>query len=339
MSELAYDLNGEPISLPASAQWWKVRRFRNPGTRGAPELVVDRDGAPVIVPVDTTFVDFREVVDAVPGRYRLDPLDEQRRVVANVPAAYVTINEAVRPMPTSVAAVDDRDLVIRELVRAQADMVKTMSERFSNVMQAAAELLRAADGAGLPARPPMAIVESDEDDDDDDDDEVVALPAAPPTPLGLDINALVAQVVPMVVMGIVNGKLDLSKLGEIFDWRKAAAKGKTAVNGNASAAALPEPAASGTSSSEASVGAAKDEENSALPSLDPKAMTHFIAIQSALTAEEGAMARAIAKELSPAELRAWFNELLAMSVPDAVAKIRSIIGAGGTKRAADGGAS
>ncbi len=123
MSELAYDQNGEPISLPASAQWWKVRRFRNPGTRGAPELVVDREGAPVIVPVDTTFVDFREMVDAVPGRYRLDPLDEQRRVVANVPAAYVTINEAVRPMPTTVAAVDDRDLVIRELVRAQADMV------------------------------------------------------------------------------------------------------------------------------------------------------------------------------------------------------------------------
>jgi hypothetical protein len=74
MSELAYDLNGEPITLPASAQWWKVRRFRNPGMRGAPEMVIDRDGAPLVLPVDTSFVEFRELVDAAPGRYRLDPL-------------------------------------------------------------------------------------------------------------------------------------------------------------------------------------------------------------------------------------------------------------------------
>ena len=87
MSELAYDLNGEPITLPASAQWWKVRRFRNPGMRGAPEVVIDRDGAPLVLPTDTTFVDFRELVDNTPGRYRLDPLDERREIVADVPAA------------------------------------------------------------------------------------------------------------------------------------------------------------------------------------------------------------------------------------------------------------
>ena len=81
MSELAYDLNGEPITLPASAQWWRVRRFRNPGMRGAPEVVTDRDGAPLVLPIDTAFTDFREEVDGVSGRYRLDPLDERRKVV------------------------------------------------------------------------------------------------------------------------------------------------------------------------------------------------------------------------------------------------------------------
>src|SRR5258706_15532933 len=96
MSELAYDLNGEPITLPASAQWWRVRRFRNPGMRGAPEVVLDRDGAPLILPVDCTFVEFRELVDAVPGRYRLDPLDERRNVVPNVQAAYVSLSESPR---------------------------------------------------------------------------------------------------------------------------------------------------------------------------------------------------------------------------------------------------
>ena len=56
-------------------------------------------------------------------------------------------------------------------------------------------------------------------------------------------------------------------------------------------------------------------------------MSHFIAIQSALAPAEAALARQVAAELSPAELRAWIDELSALSVPDAVAKIRSFIGA------------
>ena len=56
-------------------------------------------------------------------------------------------------------------------------------------------------------------------------------------------------------------------------------------------------------------------------------MSHFIAIQSALVPNEAALARQVAAELSPTELRAWFDELSALSVPDAVAKIRSMLGA------------
>jgi hypothetical protein len=300
MSELAYDLNGDLINLPSSAQWWRVRRFRNPGMRGAPEVVLDKDGAPLVMPVDTGFVDFRELVDAVPGRYRLDPLDERRKPVANVAAAYVSLEgpRAAAPANTN----DDRDAVIRELVRAQADMVKSMSERFAGVMQAAAELLRAADGAGLPARqPPVAV----EQEDDEEEDEEPAPVVAPTTP-AFDLNALVAQVVPLIVTGLMNGKLEIPKLAEMLDWRKASPKNE----GANETAATRDPTRKTAPT---------------LPPLDPAAMAHFIAIQSALTPEEAMVARGVAKELSPVELRGWFDELKALSVADAVARIRSLI--------------
>jgi hypothetical protein len=121
MSELAYDQDGDAIALPASAQQWRVRRFRNPGMRGAPEVVLDRDGAPLLLPIDCTFVEFRELVDMVPGRYRLDPLDECRKVVPDVPAAYVSLVEGARNASMSIGGSADRD-VIRELVRAQTGL-------------------------------------------------------------------------------------------------------------------------------------------------------------------------------------------------------------------------
>ena len=64
-----------------------------------------------------------------------------------------------------------------------------------------------------------------------------------------------------------------------------------------------------------------------LPMLDPAAIAHFVAIQGALTFREGMLARALAAELSPSEMRAWLAELRRLSVPDAVAKIREVLGA------------
>lgn len=47
-----------------------------------------------------------------------------------------------------------------------------------------------------------------------------------------------------------------------------------------------------------------------LPTLDAAALAHFAAIEGALTFREGMLARALAAELSPSELRAWLAELL-----------------------------
>jgi hypothetical protein len=62
-----------------------------------------------------------------------------------------------------------------------------------------------------------------------------------------------------------------------------------------------------------------------LPTLDPATLAHFVAIQGALTFRESMLARALAAELSPAELRAWLAELRTLSVPEAVAKIRGVL--------------
>jgi hypothetical protein len=75
-----------------------------------------------------------------------------------------------------------------------------------------------------------------------------------------------------------------------------------------------------------------------LPTLDPAALAHFAAIQGALTFRESMLARTMAAELTPAELRTWLSELGDISVPDAVAKIRSVLNAEGSE-STPGGAS
>lgn len=73
-----------------------------------------------------------------------------------------------------------------------------------------------------------------------------------------------------------------------------------------------------------------------LPTLDTAALVHFAAIQGALTFREGMLARELAAELTPAELRAWMTELCELSVADAVAKIRAVLNADGSDSASGG---
>jgi hypothetical protein len=79
----------------------------------------------------------------------------------------------------------------------------------------------------------------------------------------------------------------------------------------------------------ASAGESATESEDELPTLDAATLAHFVAIQGALTFREGMLARALAAELSPAELRAWMAELRELSVADAVAKVRAVLNAEG----------
>ena len=102
MSELHYDADGEPAKLPAAAEEFRVRRFRKPGERGACEIVHGADGAPLYVAVDTTYNEFRTLVDGVAGRYRLDPVDAGRAVCAC--AASIIEGNAVAAMAATPSA-------------------------------------------------------------------------------------------------------------------------------------------------------------------------------------------------------------------------------------------
>jgi hypothetical protein len=303
MSELAFNANGDNFEIPAIVTGWRVRRLK---PRGAPELVYGRDGRPLTVPIESDMDDLRDAVGGILGRYRLDPINEDGKIIDAVPAAYIQVVKAERALEavSGPAPRDDGDSVIREAMRLNTELAKSVIDRFPEMMQAAAELLRAADGAGLPARQPREV---DEQDDDDEESEVP--PVASP---GFElINNLVAQVIPIVVTSLAGKKMP--NLASVLDWRKAAAEGQQKQQQT--------PALDVTTAGDAAVGTSE-----ALPPLDPKTMSHFIAIQSALAPNEAGLARQVAAELSPAELRAWFHELTAMSVPEAVAKIRTMLG-------------
>ena len=346
MSELAFDANGDPITFPAEAEELRVRRFRNPGMRGACEVVHDRDGSPLYVAVDAGYVEFRKVVDGVPGRYRLDPVDASRRVIANSTPAYITITEAARSAATTTAS-DERDSVIRELARANADMTKTIADRFASVMQAAADLLRAADGAGLPKREPAApapVDDRDEEDEDLDDDEEDAAP---------DVASLVAQILPTIQMWLATRAAPSAvppaaasasaplpapapapaAAPVMASGEAAAAAGVVAPAGAAGSTVQVEPATVASTQTAAAgaeavaptavAGAAEARNAGATPS--PAQTAHLLAIHGELSPEEKRVAQLVVTRMQP-ELRAqWIAELSGMTVKQAVELVRSMI--------------
>ncbi len=331
MSEIAYNINGEAFDLPATATGWRVRRMK---PRGAPEVVYSKEGLPVIAPIEAGIEDLRPLVGA-PGRYRLDAVDDHGRTVENLPAAYVVVPsrggaDAQVQLPHIERIADGgASVVMAEAMRLNTELAKSIVDRFPQMMQAAAELLRAADGAGLPAREPR-FIERDDDEDHEDGDE-----APSPLPAGFDLNTIVAQIVPVLVQTLMSGG-KLPSLASLLDWRKATAagSGKNVSMKQGNAAPVGQPANENAEVSPADT--AEDVGDNAaptppeLPPLDPATMAHFIAIQSALTPDEAALARAVAADLAPAELRAWFDELKKLSVPQAVQKIRVLI-AGNTE--------
>lgn len=302
MSELAFNANGESFEIPATVTGWRVRRMK---PRGAPELVYGKDGRPLTVPIDADIDELREAVGTA-GKYRLDPINDDGKCVENVPAAYVQVVKPQRngaEVGSAVAAPAASDDTLREAMRLNTELAKSVIDRFPEMMTAAAELLRAADGAGLPRREPREL---DEDDQSDGPN------SAPMSPSFEFINNLVAQVVPIVVSGLAGKKVNLSS---VLDWRKAVPEAKQIERTTEAAA-------------DSDAGAAPSGQG--LPPIDPQTMAHFVAIQSALKPEEAALAREVASALSPTELRAWFDELSKLSVPQAVQKIRVLI-AGNTE--------
>ena len=214
MSELAFNINGEAFEVPAQATGWRVRRMR---AKGSPEVVYGRDGLPLVLSIDAGLEDLRGEVD-VTGRYRLDLVDQHNKAITDVPSGYVQINTQQAASAGSSGSAEkspsQSDHPMVEAMRINADLAKTVVDRFPQMMEAAAVLLRAADGAGLPRRSNV-LAELAEADASNDEHEESASDASPTIEL---INNLVAQVIPIVVTSLASGK-KLPKLASVLDWR------------------------------------------------------------------------------------------------------------------------
>jgi hypothetical protein len=91
MSELAFDVEGEPIDVPRDAVAWAVRRV---AIRGRPQRMYTGQGLPLFLPITAGIEELRRTVQAE-GRYFLDPVDEHQRRIAVAKTAYVWL----RPQP------------------------------------------------------------------------------------------------------------------------------------------------------------------------------------------------------------------------------------------------
>ena len=311
MSELAFNMNGDPFEVPAGAVAWRVRKMK---PKGAPEVAYGRNGLPLVLPVEADLNDLRAEVNA-PGKYRLDPIDAANKPIDGAPAGYVYVHELHAPAPEAPVTLSGStnlvplpaasDNVVIEAMRMNAEIARIVIAQFPQMLEASAVLIRAADGAGLPARPGMFV--GDDDDEDDDDGDSEAEPAEPRG--GVDINMLL-QLVPVVMTAIKSGKSSID-LGSLFDWNKAAAKGEAARKAKADAETASAPTASPSI----------EEQLKA----DPAAGFHFMQIMSALTPAESEVLRAMAKEMSSEERTIWFNDLKALSVQDALGKLREVL--------------
>lgn len=312
-SELAFNQQGEPFTYPDTVRELRVSFM--PGRRGRPKLLYGDDGLPMTIDVGGSIDDLRDIVPTS-GRVRLDAIDEHGKAVEGVPPAYVEVkvpprNAAESDSPEPVTPVlSSTDFAVRELVRANIELARSNSELAKSVatqqpdlIKAAAEILRAADGAGLPRREPLGEWDDMNPDDEVDQEEPSAQPQNP-------MLVMLEQLAPLI-----------SKFtGVDVTAPRAATATKAAVAPKHSGE--PEPTRRTTSADETThVGATEPP----TPSVAANPTAHLMAIQSQLTPEERSYIENVMKNMTLPALIQARDHFARMTVEDAVAAIRGEI--------------
>lgn len=242
-----------------------------------------------------------------------------------------------------------------EALRQNAEISMRAVDRLPQLMEAMTTMLNVATGTGLYALqqrelPPPALRnaandngdERDEDEDDGDDEAEDGVDnVAPatlggfPLPPGFDINKIVSQVASDVVTKLIekfSGKMP--SVGAILDPRKAYAEGQRERAAQAATGHAPAVHATATPPTRVSAPAATVPPAPAIVPMqaatgvvptDPASLAHFLAVKNSLTRDEQALVVAVAQELTEAQRATWFNELRALSVPDAAATVRATL--------------
>jgi len=230
MSELAFNLSGERFEVPAKAAGWRVRRLK---PKGAPEVVYGRSGIPLILPIDADIEDLRHET-RMEGRYRLDPVDEHGRAIETTSAGYVCVQpiDTAEPSPAAGRAPSENPVI--EAMRMNTELARTIIDKFPLMLESAAVLLRAADGAGMPARPPLALPEPEgetEDEDEGDEDEATDTTGVASKPSGWAsiFEPIVPFIAPAIINAVTSGKIKIpGGLGALLDCRRASPKASAA---------------------------------------------------------------------------------------------------------------
>ena len=366
MSELAFTVNGDTFDVPNTVTEWRVRRLKPRGAPelvyardGRPlTLPIEADLDDLHEAVTTSgkyrldpIGDDGKAVENVPAAYI--QVTKGDRNAASEHAIDRTSDSRVDSTIAGLGqAVIEAVRLNAEALRQNAEISMRAVDRLPQLMEAMTTMLNVATGTGLYALqqrelPPPALRNAavndngadDDENDDDDDDSAGASDAAPATfggfPLrpGLDINKIVSQVASDVVTKLIDklsGKMP--SFGAILDPRKAYAEGQreraaqAAAQQGAVIQAPPLPAHAAVPASQPTSHTASMRPTSGVIPTDPASMAHFLAVKNSLTRDEQALVVALAQELTDEQRAAWFNELLPLSVPDAVAKVRATLG-------------
>lgn len=322
MAELAFNHNGDPFEVPAEAVAWRVRRIKG---RGAPEVVYGANGAPLVLPVDAAFEDLRREAK-LPGKYRLDPINEDHQVLEGASPSYLVLPERPEPEDVAVRVAQPAagrmalESALGETTRALVVVTQSVVAQLPSIMAASADLLRAAGASGLPSRTPLALVPSgeevDEEEDEDEEDEELDIRSAPSKTSQGDLYALLAQLLPQLMAAFAPRPASEASGSPPAQPSPPVASKRRSPASSVGGPSPTEPAAPPVASSSSPA---------AVPPLSPRDMLHFAAIQQALTLEERAIAQGILSELSPDQIQTWLRELAPLSVAEAVDKIRPIL--------------
>lgn len=313
MSAIAYNIQGEPFEVPPHVVAFRAKRLK---PRGAPEVFYGIDGLPLVVPVDAGIDEVRsligDIADGETLRLRLDPIDEEGRLVDKVPPAYVQVTPR-RCAPVAEASVrpalgsDAVSVVVLEAMRTNANLAQAVVEKLPAIMDAAAKVLAAADGAGMPTRAPLALPAPAAVAEEKD-----ASSKEESRPRNATAEMLES------ISAVMDSAWPYAKIAATVFGNRGGAR-------NSVAAALDEsePAAD---NDRLKPPPRTERPDVQAPSDPGEVMRHMNAVQSRLTDEERSVARAAAAEMSPEEVQRWIAALGKLSVDEAVAEVRRLIG-------------
>lgn len=178
-SPLAFDKQGRPFAFHKRTRLLRARLFRNPAARGTCSQVLDVDGNPLYVESESEYPVFRQLVNNVPGLYRLDQCDEDGTEIEDAPPAYITIDPPRNAQSfnsggdevSALAVIREMAAVQREMAAIQGQALKALAEHHAQILASAAEVMRAPRPAPLPPELRNAGASDDVDGDADHDED------------------------------------------------------------------------------------------------------------------------------------------------------------------------